>query len=815
MAEVTAFRNNALPYPVYGAPWTVVFPMLDEDGDPVTGLTCDSEISKNGDTGVDCENEATEIPYTTATNKGMYYLTLTATEMTADIVAITVYSGVSTTQATCLVFYPRKLVTLVSGTSQGGAVGYITLAAATVAFDNQFNGCLCVATIDTNEEVRVLQACTSADQQCTVTPEWNIAPDADDTYIVYLPEGMQIPTVNVIAISDDLTAATKLEAVLDGNGVSADVDLTARSLTITNDAGVGVAITGTTIGLDVNATGGVGVDIDGTTSGVTADGAAGAGLHVVGTTFGLEAAASAGPAVSAVSTGGHGIHAGSSNAGSDGINAYGNTSGDGMHLLAGATGHGLSTQGGATSGMGLFAAAQDGNGHGILCRGDATTGGTGDGLRIEGGAAGHGLHASGGAESGAGIIAEAQANNAAGMELVKHGTGKDIDADEIDNILDDTGTTGVVIVDGGITAAKIAGDAITAAKIAAGAIDNATFAADVGTTVYADNHIALAADKAILHYDGPTDAEMLAAHVTTDALITTVDGIVDGIYIDTAVIGALGAGLTAIPWNSSWDAEVQSEVNDALIANNLDHLMLTAVAAETDLTAEVVDNTVLSLIIAKDGDTSTFDSTTDALEMIRNAAQGGGGGGGSTATITIKDTNTSGDVVAGVSVYAYDSGNTNRRGTGLTDALGVATINLPGDGTYKIRVYKSNWSQSTNPETLTLSGDTADEYYMTTWAATPPSGSTTTTLFGTIRTGGGVDYSGVEVKARQVEDAYYDANDVAISTEEVSADTDVDGYFELTLVRGATYKVYCKEIGLNWRTIVIAGATLDLEEALD
>ena len=31
-------------------------------------------------------------------------------------------------------------------------------------------------------------------------------------------------------------------------------------------------------------------------------------------------------------------------------------------------------------------------------------------------------------------------------------------------------------------------------------------------------------------------------------------------------IGAAGAGLSAIPWNSSWDAEVQSECTDALNA---------------------------------------------------------------------------------------------------------------------------------------------------------------------------------------------------------------------------------------------------------
>ena len=38
------------------------------------------------------------------------------------------------------------------------------------------------------------------------------------------------------------------------------------------------------------------------------------------------------------------------------------------------------------------------------------------------------------------------------------------------------------------------------------------------------------------------------------------------ILVDTAEIGTSGAGLTAVPWNASWDAEVQSEVNDGLVA---------------------------------------------------------------------------------------------------------------------------------------------------------------------------------------------------------------------------------------------------------
>lgn len=188
--EYTALRNNALPYPVYGVPWTVMFPVLDADGDPLSGVTCDSEVSKNGADGVDCTNEGTEVAFTTVGNKSLYFLTLTTAEMTADILGVMI--GVDSGKVTPITLYPRKLVALASGTSQGGAAGYITLAASTVAFDGQFNGCLCVATIDGNVEARILQACTTADQQCTVTPNWNVTPDADDTYIIYLPEGMYV-----------------------------------------------------------------------------------------------------------------------------------------------------------------------------------------------------------------------------------------------------------------------------------------------------------------------------------------------------------------------------------------------------------------------------------------------------------------------------------------------------------------------------------------------------------------------------------------------------------------------------------------------
>ena len=62
------------------------------------------------------------------------------------------------------------------------------------------------------------------------------------------------------------------------------------------------------------------------------------------------------------------------------------------------------------------------------------------------------------------------------------------------------------------------------------------------------------------------DAAQDAAHATTQGKIDTVDGIVDAILLDTAEIGAAGAGLSAVPWNAAWDAEVQSEVADGLAA---------------------------------------------------------------------------------------------------------------------------------------------------------------------------------------------------------------------------------------------------------
>jgi hypothetical protein len=80
---------------------TIEFPILDADGDLVTGAAgLDSEVSIDKGTYADCTNEATEI----ATSSGTYYLDLTAAETNGDFIAIIVKTSTSGAKTTFLTF---------------------------------------------------------------------------------------------------------------------------------------------------------------------------------------------------------------------------------------------------------------------------------------------------------------------------------------------------------------------------------------------------------------------------------------------------------------------------------------------------------------------------------------------------------------------------------------------------------------------------------------------------------------------------------------------------------------------------------------
>ncbi len=95
--------TDAKPIPLRAAAYRVTFPILDADGDLVTGAgSPDSEFSEDGAAFGDCASEATEI----ATASGMYYLDLANTEMDGDTVAVIVKS--SSGKTTPIVFYPAE-----------------------------------------------------------------------------------------------------------------------------------------------------------------------------------------------------------------------------------------------------------------------------------------------------------------------------------------------------------------------------------------------------------------------------------------------------------------------------------------------------------------------------------------------------------------------------------------------------------------------------------------------------------------------------------------------------------------------------------
>ena len=127
-SDASAFGRKNVAY-------RITFPILDADGDLVTGATgLDSEVSKDGGTFADATNEATEI----ATSSGVYYLDLTSTEMNADTVAVIVKTTSSGAKTTTLVIYPLKDGDIIVNMTQVGgqtasASGTVTFPAATLA----------------------------------------------------------------------------------------------------------------------------------------------------------------------------------------------------------------------------------------------------------------------------------------------------------------------------------------------------------------------------------------------------------------------------------------------------------------------------------------------------------------------------------------------------------------------------------------------------------------------------------------------------------------------------------------------------------
>lgn len=116
-------------------------------------------------------------------------------------------------------------------------------------------------------------------------------------------------------------------------------------------------------------------------------------------------------------------------------------------------------------------------------------------------------------------------------------------------------------------------------------------------------------------YGAGTAGKILGDNI--NAPIATVDTVVDGI---ATTLGVAGAGLTAVPWNASWDAEVQSECTDALNAYDpptkaeLDGAVSPlATAASLITVAGYIDTEVAAILAAVDTEVAAIKAKTDNL----------------------------------------------------------------------------------------------------------------------------------------------------------------------------------------------------------
>ena len=148
-------------------------------------------------------------------------------------------------------------------------------------------------------------------------------------------------------------------------------------------------------------------------------------------------------------------------------------------------------------------------------------------------------------------------------------------------------------------------------------------------------------------------------------------------------------------------ADVNTEVDTALVDIGLDHLISTAVVG-----ADVADNSIIAKIASKlsTADWDSFDNTSDSLEAIRDNQQASAGTGARTVTITIDDgtnpiENVKVRVTSGAETYAQ-----------TTDSSGQVVFYLD-DATWTVVITKAGY-QGTSAS-LAVSSDISQTYSIT------------------------------------------------------------------------------------------------------
>lgn len=181
-----------------------------------------------------------------------------------------------------------------------------------------------------------------------------------------------------------------------------------------------------------------------------------------------------------------------------------------------------------------------------------------------------------------------------------------------------------------------------------------------------------------------------STHSATDVWAVATRTLTSGTNID-------GSTFTAIPWNAAWDAEVQSECSDALIAINLDHLLSSGVDTDFDTTVHT-DSVIGYLAHNGVGTDGGYDRTTDSLEALYDAIQAIDVGTGSGGTDW-----TSAERTAIRSILGFDgSGNVTDPSTGILDTIrdSVNGISIPSAATNAAAVWNAILADHTTSGTF-------------------------------------------------------------------------------------------------------------------
>jgi hypothetical protein len=362
---MAASASDAHPYPIYNARYRVIFPLLDADGDLVTGATTpDSELSQDCGTFADATNEMTEI----ATSSGMYYLDLIATELDTKSTAIIAKSATAGMKTTPLVLYPVRLPVIRTGTAQAGAASTITLDSSASAITDYYEGCFVNITNNSPAnalgQARRITAYNGSTKVATVEGTYGTNPSNASTFEVLATPEWSYRLADLGAILGTVVSTPATAGILDVN-----------TKNINNVAAATPGASG-------------GVLISGSNSGTTTLGA----LTITGTTTYTGTTVHTGNVSYA-----DGITVSSpSTTNRAGLSVAGNGTGAGLLATGGATGIGLSAVGGATSGDAIKATTTSGHGlnlapvgtsmYGLFATGG--NGGTSDGIKAVAGTGG-------------------------------------------------------------------------------------------------------------------------------------------------------------------------------------------------------------------------------------------------------------------------------------------------------------------------------------------------------------------------------------------------------------------------------------------